>query len=110
MNSADAFKALEAGESDATLVYVGMDDSDEGMSNWRLIPVEPFELRADRMAQADGHAVAWGYNGEGEFGFGGVYGWDCTCGEVSGDYMSDDEAAMGASAHLAEIEPVKVEV
>lgn len=44
------------------------------------------------------HATRHGYDG------GGQYSWDCYCGAGESDYTSDDDAALTASAHLANFE------
>lgn len=76
------------------------------------MPAVPFSIRAPRettpILGRDGqlHAVAAGYDGEGEGPRGGVYGWFChDCSAAGTDYGSEDDAALGASGHLAEVEP-----
>jgi len=105
--SARAFGELEAYDYD-----------DEGyFDDWKPAAPEdapvPFSLKADRETTPttptqgrDGrmHAVAAGYDGEGEGPRGGVYGWDCDCGTSRSDYGDEDSARLGASGHLAEVE------
>lgn len=44
------------------------------------------------------HATLHGYDGD------GIYAWSCYCGDGASSFVSDDGAALAASAHLADVE------